>query len=78
MLNELGSFKVDGNVACNKQLNRMKNGMKINNRQKTDLNQQRLFQMFDLICAVFFILICNVILYRIIEIFTTACELDPD
>ena len=51
--------------------------MEIKNRQTTDLNQQRLFQMFDLICAGFILFICIVILYRIIEIFPTACKIDP-
>ena len=78
VLNEFGSFKVGGNVACNKQPNRVKNEMEIINRQKTDLNQQKLFQMFDLIYAGLISFLCNVILYRIIEIFTTACKIDPD
>ena len=77
MLNELGSFKVGGNVACNKQPSGKKNKIEINNRQKTDLNQQRLFQMFDLIYAGLIPFLCNVILYRIIEICTTACKIDP-
>ena len=34
-------------VACNKEHSEMKNGMENNNRRKTDLNQQMLFQMFD-------------------------------
>ena len=51
--------------------------MEIINRQKTDLNQQRLFQMFDLIYAGLFPFLCNVILYRIIQIFKTACKIDP-
>ena len=77
MLNELGSFKVGGNVACNEQLSGKKNGMKFNNRQKTDLKQQRLFQMFDLIYAGLIPLLCNVLLNRIIQIFKTACKIDP-
>ena len=44
---------------------------------KSGLNQQRLFQMFDLICAGFILFICNVILYRFFKIFTTACKIDP-
>ena len=76
-MNELGSFKVGGNVACSKQRNQVKNKIEIINRQKTDLNQQRLFQMFDLIYAGLIPFLCNVILYRIIQIFKTACKIDP-
>ena len=53
-------------VACNKQLSGVKTEMEINNRKKNDLNQQRLNPF-----------LCNVILYRIIEIFKTACKIDP-
>ena len=55
----------------------MKNGMEIINRQKTAVNQQRLFQMFDLIYAGLIPFLCNVILYQIIQIFKTACKIDP-
>ena len=55
----------------------MKNGMDINNRQKTGLNQQRLFQMFDLIYTGLTPFLSNVILFRIIQIFKTACKIDP-
>ena len=51
---------------------------KLKTAKKTDLNQQRLFQMFDLVCAGFILFICNVILYRIIETCTTACKIDPN
>ena len=64
-------------VACNKQPNRVKNEMEIITRQKTDLNQERLFQMFDLIYAGLIPFLCNVILYRIIQSFKTACIIDP-
>ena len=64
-------------VACKKQIGGMKNEMETNNRQKFDLNKQRLIQKFDLIYAGFIPFLCDVILYRIIEIFTTACKIDP-
>ena len=51
--------------------------MEISNRRKTDLNQQRLFQMFDLINAGFIPFKRDVILYRIIETFATTCKIDP-
>ena len=51
-------------VACNKQHNGMKNELEFNYRQKTDLFQQRLFQMFDLIYAGFISFNCNAILYQ--------------
>ena len=45
--------------------------------KKIDLHRQRFFQMLDSIYAGFFPFICNLILYRIIEIFTTAYKTYP-
>ena len=75
-MNEIGSFKVGSSVACNEQHRGIQNEMEINNRQKTDLNHQILFQMFDLIYTGFITFFCKVIWYRIIETLTTACEID--
>ena len=51
--------------------------MENNNRRKTDLNQQTLFQMFDLFNAGFIPFLCNLNVYRIIEMFTTPYKIDP-